>query len=45
MCSVLAPSRGLCRVFAYTTRHTQCVARLFLRVAYVGSLLVGIHIA
>ena len=32
MCSTLVPSRGLCRSFAYRTRHTQCVARLFLRV-------------
>ena len=32
MCSTLVPSRGLCRIFAYRTRHTQCVARLFLRV-------------
>ena len=39
MCSTLVPSRGLCRIFVYRTRHTQCVARLFLRVAYVGSLL------
>ena len=38
MCSALAPSRGLCQIFAYRTRHTQCVARLFLRAAYVGSL-------
>ena len=40
VCSTLVPSRGLCRIFAYRTRHTQCVARLFLRVAYVGSLLI-----
>ena len=45
MCSALVPSRGLCRIFAYRTRHTQCVACLFLHVAYVGSLLIerGIH--
>ena len=36
----LVPWRGLCRIFAYRTRHTQCVARLFLLVAYVGSLLI-----
>ena len=23
MCSALVPSRGLCRIFAYRTRHTQ----------------------
>ena len=40
MCSALVPSRGLCRIFAYRTRHTQCVARLFVGVAYVGSLLI-----
>ena len=40
MCSVLVPSRGLCRIFAYRMRHTQCVACLFLRVACVGSLLI-----
>ena len=38
--SALVCSRGLCRIFAYRTRYTQCVARLFLRVAYVGSLLI-----
>ena len=45
VCSTLVPSRGLCQIFAYRTRHTQCVARLFLCVAYVGSLLIerGIH--
>ena len=45
MCSALVRSRGLCRIFAYRTRHTQCVARLFVGVAYVGSLLIerGIH--
>ena len=45
VCSTLVPSRGLCRIFAYRTRHTQCVARLFLGAAYVGSLLIerGIH--
>ena len=44
MCSTLVPSR-LCRIFAYRMRHTQCVTRLFLRVAYVGALLIerGIH--
>ena len=26
MCSTLVPSRGLCRIFASRTRHTQCVA-------------------
>ena len=43
--STLVCSCGLCRIFAYRTRYTQCVARLFLRVAYVGSLLIerGIH--
>ena len=45
MCSALVRSRGLCRIFAYRTKHTQCVARLFVGVAYVGSLLIerGIH--
>ena len=45
MCSALVSSRGLCRIFTYRKRHTQCVARLFLRVAYVESLLIerGIH--
>ena len=45
MCSTLVPSRGLCRIFAYKTRHAPSVTRLFLRVAYVGSLLIerGIH--
>ena len=45
MCSALVSSCGLCRAFAYGTRHTQYVGRLFLRVAYVGSLLMerGIH--
>ena len=45
MCSALVPSRGLCQIFAYRMRHTQCVACLFLCVAYVGSLLIerGIH--
>ena len=38
MCSTLVPSRGLCRIVVYRTRDTQCVACLFLRVAYVGSL-------
>ena len=40
MCSAFVPSRGLCRIFAYRTRHTQCVARLFLRMTDVGSLLI-----
>ena len=45
VCSALVPSRGLCRIFAYRTRHKQCVARLFVLVAYVRSLLIerGIH--
>ena len=45
MCSALVRWRGLCRIFAYRTRHTQCVARLFVGVTYVGSLLIerGIH--
>ena len=45
MCSALVSSRGLCRIFTYRKKHTQCVARLFLRVAYVESLLIerGIH--
>ena len=45
MCSALVGWRGFCRIFAYRTRHTLCVARLFVRVAYVGSLLIerGIH--
>ena len=45
MCSALVRLRGLCRIFAYRTRQTKCVARLFVRVAYVGSLLIerGIH--
>ena len=45
MCSALVPSRGLCGMFAYRTRHTQCVVRLFLLVAYVAYLLIeqGIH--
>ena len=38
--SALVCSRGLCRIFAYRMRYTQCVAGLFLRVAYVGSLLI-----
>ena len=38
--SAVVCSCGLCRIFAYRTRYTQCVARLFLRVAYVGSLLI-----
>ena len=40
MCSALVLSRGLCRIFAYRTRHTKCVAHLFVRVAYVESLLI-----
>ena len=45
MYSALVCSRGLCPIFAYRTRHTQCVARLFVCVAYVRSLLIeqGIH--
>ena len=45
MCSALVPSHGLCRIFAYRMKHTQFVARLFLRVAYVESLRIerGIH--
>ena len=45
VCRALVRSRDLCRIFAYRTRHTKCVARLFVRVAYVGSLLIeeGIH--
>ena len=43
--SALVRSRGLRRIFAYRTRYTQFVAGLFVRVAYVGSLLIeqGIH--
>ena len=40
MSRALVPWLGLCQIFAYRTRHTQCVARLFLLVAYVGSLLI-----
>ena len=40
MCSALVLSRGLCRIFAYKTRHTECVARLFVGLAYVGSLFI-----
>ena len=45
MCIALVRWRDLCRIFAYRTRHTLCVARLFVRVTYVGSLLIerGIH--
>ena len=45
VCSALVRSRSLCRIFAHRTRHTQCVARLFVPVAYVGYLLIerGIH--
>ena len=39
VCSALVPLCGLWRIFACRTRHTQCLARLFLRVAYAGSLL------
>ena len=44
--SALVRSRRLCRISSYRTRHTQCVARLFVRVAYVGSFLIerGIHV-
>ena len=28
VCSAFVPSRGLCPIFAYRTRHTQCAARL-----------------
>ena len=24
MCSAVVPSRGLCQIFGYRTRHTQC---------------------
>ena len=41
VCSALVLLRGLCRIFAYRTRHTKCAARLIVRVAYVGSLLIG----
>ena len=36
---------GLCRIFAYRTRHTKCIARLFVGATYVGPLLIerGIH--
>ena len=34
------PSRGICRVFAYRTKHTQYLERFFLRAAYVGSLFI-----
>ena len=40
MSRALVPWRGLCQIFAYRTRPTQCVARLFLLMAYVGSLLI-----
>ena len=40
VCSALVRWRGLCRIFAYRARHTKCVARLFVGVAYVGSLLI-----
>ena len=40
MCSALVPSRGLCRIFAYRTRHTQCVVegheRLLLKLDRYG---------
>ena len=32
VCSALVPSRGLCRIFTYRTKPTQCVERLFLGV-------------
>ena len=40
VCSALVRWRGLCRIFAYRTRHTLCVAHLFFGVADVGSLLI-----
>ena len=40
VCRALVPWHGLCQIFAYRTKHTRCVARLFLLVAYVGSLLI-----
>ena len=40
MCSALVRWHGLFRIFAYRTRHTQCVALLFVGVTYVGSLLI-----
>ena len=40
MCSALVRWRGLWLIFAYRTRHTKCVARFFVGVAYVGSLLI-----
>ena len=45
MRSALGPSHGVYQIFAFRTRHTQCIVRLFLRVSYVGSLLIerGIH--
>ena len=45
MCSALVRWHDLCRIFAYRRSHTKCVARLFVDVAYVGSLLIerGIH--
>ena len=45
MCRALVRWRGLCRTFAYGTRRTKCVARLFVGMAYVGSLLIerGTH--
>ena len=40
MCSALVPSRGLRRIFAYRTRHTQCVVesheRLLLKLDRCG---------
>ena len=39
VCRALVPSRGFRRVFAQRTMYTQCTARLFLRVTYVGTLL------
>ena len=39
VCSTLVPLCGLCQIFAERTTNTQCVACLFLCVAYVRSLL------
>ena len=45
MCRAPVPSHGLSRIFVERTMNIQCEARLFLRVAYVGSLFIeqGIH--
>ena len=45
VCSALVLRVAYVGSLRYRTRHTQCVARLFVRVAYVGSLLIerGIH--